>query len=118
MVFNATFYNISVISFWSVLFVEETGEPGENVTDNLYHIMLYTSPWSRFELTSVGIGTDSIGNCKSNYHTTTPTMAPGQLVKVKHGNIERYAFASEVYHMLRLFNHISLIVNFKVHELD
>ena len=34
------------------------------VTDKLYHIMLYTSPWSRFELTtSVVIGTDCIGSC-------------------------------------------------------
>jgi hypothetical protein len=32
------------------------------VTDKLYHIMLYTLPWSRFELiTSVMIGTDCIG---------------------------------------------------------
>ena len=40
------------------------------VTDKLlYHIMLYTSPWSRFELaTSVMIG--------SNYHTITATAAP------------------------------------------
>ena len=30
MVFNATFNNISDISWWSVLFVEETGVPGEN----------------------------------------------------------------------------------------
>jgi hypothetical protein len=30
MVFNATFNNISVISNWSVLLVEETGGPGEN----------------------------------------------------------------------------------------
>ena len=30
IVFNATFNNISVISWWSVLLVEETGEPGEN----------------------------------------------------------------------------------------
>jgi hypothetical protein len=31
--------------------------------------MLYTSPWSRFELTtSVVIGTDCISSCKSNYH--------------------------------------------------
>jgi hypothetical protein len=29
MVFNATFNNISVISWWSVLFVEETEVPGE-----------------------------------------------------------------------------------------
>jgi hypothetical protein len=46
MVFNATFNNISVISWWLVLLVEETGVPGENhqpaqVTDKLYHIMLY-----------------------------------------------------------------------------
>jgi len=30
MVFNATFNNISAISLRSVLFVEETGVPGEN----------------------------------------------------------------------------------------
>ena len=40
------------------------------VTDKLYHIMLYTSPWWRFELTtSVVIAIDCIGRCKSNYHT-------------------------------------------------
>ena len=33
MVFNATFNNISAISWWSVLLVEETGVPGENLTD-------------------------------------------------------------------------------------
>ena len=45
------------------------------VTDKLYHIMLYTSPWSRFELTTVlVIGTDCIDSCKCNYHpiTTAP----------------------------------------------
>jgi hypothetical protein len=42
------------------------------VTDKHYHIMLYTSPWPRFKLTtSVMIGTDCIGSCKSNYHTIT-----------------------------------------------
>jgi len=30
MVFNATFNNILVVSWRSVLFVEETGVPGEN----------------------------------------------------------------------------------------
>ena len=35
------------------------------ITDKLYHIILYTSPWSRFKLaTSVVIGTDCIGSCK------------------------------------------------------
>ena len=33
------------------------------VTDKLYHIMMYTSPWSRFELTtSVVIGTDCVSS--------------------------------------------------------
>jgi hypothetical protein len=40
MVFNATFNNILVISLRSVLFVEETTDPSQ-VTDVLYHIMLY-----------------------------------------------------------------------------
>ena len=38
--------------------------------------MLYTLPWSRFELTSAVIGTDCIGSCKFNYHTITATTAP------------------------------------------
>ena len=43
-------------------------------TDKLYHIMLYTLPWSRFGLTtSVVMGTDCIGSCKSNYHMIMAT---------------------------------------------
>ena len=39
--------------------------------------MLSTSPWLRFELTtSVVIGTDCIGSCKSNYRTITATTPP------------------------------------------
>ena len=81
MVFNATFNNISVISWWSVLLVLETGGPGENrqhvtshwqtLLHNIVHLALI-----EIELTtSVVIGTD-IGSCKSNYHTITATCAP------------------------------------------
>ena len=40
MVFYATFNNISVISLRSVLLVEETTDLSQ-VTDKLYHIMLF-----------------------------------------------------------------------------
>jgi hypothetical protein len=42
MVFNATVSNISVISWWSVLLVEETEYPEKTTdTDKPYHIKLY-----------------------------------------------------------------------------
>ena len=50
MVLNTTFNNTSVISWWSVLLVEETGGPGENhrpvtshlqtLSHNVVHIAL------------------------------------------------------------------------------
>ena len=87
MVFNATFNNISVRSWRSVL-LEETGGPGENHRPvarhcKFYHIMLYTSPLSRFDLTlSVVISTDCIRSCKSNYHTIMATTATYTVRKV------------------------------------
>jgi hypothetical protein len=49
MVFNATFNNISVISWRSVLLVEKIAVPGENHRlDKPYHLMLYRThlgPW-------------------------------------------------------------------------
>jgi hypothetical protein len=49
----------------------------QQVTDKLYHIMLYTLLWSRFKFTTlVVIGTDCIVTCKSNYHMTTAMIAP------------------------------------------
>jgi len=58
------------------------------VTDKRYRIMLYTSPWTGFELTTlVVIGTDCRGSCKSNYHTITTTAAPGYMEFKLNGNL-------------------------------
>ena len=56
MVLNATFNNISAISSWSVLLVEEIRLPSKN-SDKLDHIMLYN-----IHLTMNGIRTNISGD--------------------------------------------------------
>jgi len=62
MVFNATFNNISLISWRTVLFVEDTEVPGENHRHTAshwqtFHIMLYwvNLAWAGFKLTKLVI---------------------------------------------------------------
>ena len=84
MVLNATINNISVISWQTVLLVEETRVPRENRrspashSQTLSHDALSNTPaGSGFDLTIlVVIGTDCIGSCKSNYHKITATTTP------------------------------------------
>ena len=81
MVFNPTSSNISAISWWSVLVVEETGvlwvnhQPAESHWQTWSHNVV--SSTSRHEPDSntsfVAIGTDCTGSYKSNYHTIMTT---------------------------------------------
>ena len=82
MMFNATFNNISVTSWWShlLILVEEIGVPGENHRPVASHYrtlsnnMLWGAPrlggiWNIATL--VVMCTDCIGSGKSSYHTIT-----------------------------------------------
>ena len=79
------------------------------VTYKLYHIMLYRVhlSWMEFKLTtSMVIGTDCIGSCKSNYHmiTTAPTK-PGEWALMYMCVTDIYfAFVSMIYLSVRLWN--------------
>jgi hypothetical protein len=86
MVFNATFNNVSIISWWSVFFllVEETGVPKEKhrpveVTDKLLSQNVVSSiplhEWDSNSQLLVVKGTDCIGSCKSNYNNITTKTA-------------------------------------------
>ena len=89
MVFNGAFNNISAISCRSVLLVEETGvhlyfektievaSHWQTLSHNVVHIVLMEI---RTHKTSMVIGTDCIGNYKSNYHTITATTAPTSII--------------------------------------
>ena len=81
------------------------------VTDKLDHIMLYTSPWSRFELTtSVVIGTDCIGSCKSNTIGSRPWQSfPSRFCQPKmiSDNTQMWLYIVNYLTLTVIFIHVS-----------
>ena len=76
MVFDATFNNISAISWRSVLLVEKNGVPGKNHRPAACHRHNVVSSTHRLS----GIRTHCICSCKSNYHTTTTAPLISMLI--------------------------------------
>ena len=125
MVFNATFNNISVISWQSVLLMEETGvcwenhQPAASRWQTLSHIyMLYRVhlAWAEFELTTlVVIGTNSMGSCKSNYHTNTTMTGPYFVNSCSiHTQMENLSMSMEIFNIHLTQNNVIYIFLFLI----
>ena len=79
MVFIATFNNISVIAWRSVLLVEETGVPGENHRPAASHWQTLSHNVVHLAMSGIRIHNIIGDRCKSNYHMITTMMATPDL---------------------------------------
>ena len=121
MVFNATFNNISVKLWRSVLLVKETRVPGENHWPvashwpNLLHNVSSTPRLGRIRTHNlVAIGTDYIGSYKSNYDMITTTTASNRTSNYpkKMTNLTwRLLQGSTVQHYYAISNIVNICIN-------
>ena len=80
MVDSTTFNNSLVTSWLSVLYVEDTGGVRENHRP-LSHNIVHHSLLEIALTTSVVIGIDCIGSCKSNFYAMTATTVSLDMAK-------------------------------------
>ena len=98
MVFNATFNNLSVVSWWSDLLLEypENTTDLSQVTDKLYHTILY-----RVHFAMIRVRSDNFSGDMHWLH-----MLFCRLSRHLHFNVSIILISGHIYHLVFYYSHV------------